>query len=71
MRLIVMPVVLTTVTIIATFLLSTVTNIVSIRNFGMFMSIGLGVALLISLLLTPAWIALFGRDAKQQVGTLH
>ncbi|WP_079202745.1 MMPL family transporter [Pseudomonas sp. CC6-YY-74] len=71
MRLMVMPVVLTTVTTIATFLLSTVTNIVSIRNFGMFMSIGLGVALLISLLLIPAWIALFGRDAKQQVGTLQ
>jgi predicted RND superfamily exporter protein len=71
MRLMVMPVVLTTVTTIATFLLSTVTNIVSIRNFGMFMSIGLGVALLISLLLIPAWIALFGRDAKQQVGTTH
>lgn len=71
MRLMVMPVVLTTVTTIATFLLSTVTNIVSIRNFGMFMSIGLGVALLISLLLIPAWIALFGRNAKQQVGTLH
>ncbi|TIH09201.1 RND family transporter [Pseudomonas leptonychotis] len=71
MRLMVMPVVLTTVTTIATFLLSTVTNIVSIRNFGMFMSIGLGVALLISLLLIPAWIALFGRDAKQQVGTAH
>jgi uncharacterized protein len=66
MRLMVMPVVLTTVTTIATFLISTLTNIVSIRNFGMFMSIGLTVALVISLLLIPAWIALWGRDGKTQ-----
>lgn len=66
MRLMVMPVVLTTVTTIATFLISTLTNIVSIRNFGMFMSIGLAVALIISLLLIPAWIALWGRDGKSQ-----
>ncbi len=66
MRLMVMPVVLTTVTTIATFLISTLTNIVSIRNFGMFMSIGLAVALIISLLLIPAWIALWGRDGKAQ-----
>ncbi len=66
MRLMVMPVVLTTVTTIATFLISTLTNIVSIRNFGMFMSIGLAVALIISLLLIPAWIALWGRDGKTQ-----
>lgn len=62
MRLMMMPVVLTTVTTIATFLISTATNIVSIRNFGVFMSVGLAAALVISLLLIPAWIAVWGKD---------
>ena len=66
MRLMVTPVVLTTVTTIATFLISTTTNIVSIRNFGIFMSVGLTAALIISLLLIPAWISLWGRDEKMQ-----
>jgi len=65
MRLMVTPVVLTTVTTIATFLISTTTNIISIRNFGIFMSIGLSAALIISLLLIPAWISLWGRDEKR------
>jgi len=65
MRLMVTPVVLTTVTTIATFLISTITNIISIRNFGIFMSIGLSAALIISLLLIPAWISLWGRDEKR------
>ncbi|MES2818104.1 MAG: MMPL family transporter [Pseudomonadota bacterium] len=64
MRLMVTPVVLTTVTTVATFLISTTNNIVSIRNFGIFMSIGLTAALIISLLLIPAWIALWGKDEK-------
>lgn len=64
MRLMVTPVVLTTVTTIATFLISTTTNIVSIRSFGIFMSTGLAAALIISLLLIPAWISLWGRDEK-------
>ncbi|NOL74639.1 transporter, partial [Klebsiella pneumoniae] len=62
-RLMVTPVVLTTVTTIATFLISTTNNIVSIRNFGVFMSIGLTAALIISLLLIPAWISIWGKDA--------
>lgn len=66
MRMMVTPVVLTTVTTIATFLISTTTNIVSIRNFGIFMSVGLTAALIISLLLIPAWISLWGRDEKVQ-----
>lgn len=66
MRLMAMPVVLTTMTTIATFVISTMTNIVSIRNFGIFMSVGLAVALLISLILIPAWISLWGRDSKSQ-----
>ncbi|MEW5755625.1 MAG: MMPL family transporter [Pseudomonadota bacterium] len=64
MRLMVAPVVLTTVTTTATFLIATTTNIVSIRNFGLFMSIGLTVALIISLLLIPAWIFAWGRDSE-------
>lgn len=64
MRLMVAPVVLTTVTTTATFLIATTTNIVSIRNFGLFMSIGLIVALIISLLLIPAWIFAWGRDSE-------
>ncbi|MET1077020.1 MAG: MMPL family transporter [Pseudomonas sp.] len=66
MRLMVMPVVLTTVTTVATFLISTTTNIVGIRNFGLFMSIGLTAALIISLLLIPAWISLWGKDEKTE-----
>ncbi|GEM_PF-684210 len=66
MRLMVTPVVLTTVTTIATFVISTTTNIVSIRNFGVFMSLGLTAALIISLLLIPAWISLWGRDGERR-----
>lgn len=62
MRRMVNPVVLTTVTTVATFMISTTNNIVSIRNFGIFMSIGLTAALIISLLLIPAWIHLWGKD---------
>ncbi|MBY8948450.1 MMPL family transporter [Pseudomonas sp. SH10-3B] len=62
MRRMVVPVVLTTVTTIATFMISTTNNIVSIRNFGVFMSIGLTAALIISLLLIPAWISIWGKD---------
>lgn len=62
----VVPVVLTTVTTIATFMISTTNNIVSIRNFGVFMSIGLTAALIISLLLIPAWISIWGKDQPQQ-----
>jgi predicted RND superfamily exporter protein len=64
MRMMVMPVVLTTATTTATFLISTSTNIVSIRNFGLFMAIGLLVAQIISLLLIPAWLSQWGHVEK-------
>nr|WP_295481151.1 MMPL family transporter [uncultured Pseudomonas sp.] len=62
MRLMMVPVVLTTATTIATFVISTTNNIVSIGNFGLFMSIGLTAALIISLLLIPAWIFVWGKN---------
>ncbi|MGH8524181.1 MAG: efflux RND transporter permease subunit, partial [Gammaproteobacteria bacterium] len=58
LRLMMSPVVLTTVTTIAGFLVSTSTNISSIRSFGLFMAIGLATAQLISLMLIPAWLSL-------------
>ncbi len=64
MRLMVPPIVLTTITTVATFLISTLTNIVSIRNFGIFMSVGLVAALIISLVLIPAWLSLWGGATK-------
>lgn len=72
MRLMTSPVILTTVTTCVTFLLSTTTSISNLRNFGMCMSFGMFVALVISLLLIPAWLALLNpkmqrgqaRDAK-------
>jgi predicted RND superfamily exporter protein len=60
LKIMVSPVVLTTVTTTAGFLLSTSTNISNIRSFGLFMVIGLGSAQLISLLLIPSWLNLFG-----------
>ncbi len=60
----VVPVVLTTVTTIATFMISTTNNIVSIRNFGVFMSIGLTAALIISLLSIPAWISIWVKTSR-------
>lgn len=65
MRVMVSPVVLTTATTVAGFLLSTATNISSIRSFGIFMSVGLVAAQIISLLLIPAWLSLV--DAKHVV----
>ncbi len=60
MRLMISPVILTTITTVVGFIFSTATNIESIRMFGLFMAIGLASAQLISLLLLPAWIGLFG-----------
>jgi predicted RND superfamily exporter protein len=58
LRLMISPVVLTTVTTIAGFLVATSTNISSIKSFGLFMAIGLATAQLISLMLIPAWLSL-------------
>ncbi|UXI69111.1 efflux RND transporter permease subunit [Tahibacter amnicola] len=60
MRVMVSPVILTTVTTTAGFLFATMTNISSIRSFGIYMAIGLAFAQLIALLLVPAWLSLFG-----------
>lgn len=60
MRVMVSPVLLTTVTTAAGFLLSTSTNISGIQTFGIYMAIGLAFAQLIALLLVPAWLSLFG-----------
>lgn len=58
------PVLLTTVTTVAAFLVSTSTNISSIWSFGVFMAVGLVVAQIISLLLIPAWLSLWGGKIK-------
>lgn len=64
MRLMTQPVILTTVTTCITFLLSTFTNIVNLRNFGIYMSFGMFVALIISLLMIPAMLFVFKFDKK-------
>lgn len=70
MQVMVSPVLLTTVTTTAGFLLSTSTNISSIRSFGLYMACGLAFAQLIALLLVPAWINLFGdRWLRKRVET--
>jgi predicted RND superfamily exporter protein len=71
LKVIVSPVILTTVTTIAGFLVSTSTNITSIQSFGLFMVIGLASAQLISLLMIPAWLALFGdRYLRKRAGAV-
>ena len=58
LRLMVSPVLLTTVTTIAGFLVATSTNIANIKSFGLFMAVGLATAQIIALLLIPAWLSL-------------
>ncbi len=58
LRIMASPVVLTTVTTVAGFLVATSTKLSSIRHFGLFMAIGLVTAQLISLLLIPACLGL-------------
>lgn len=65
MKIMVSPILLTTVTTTAGFLLSTATNISGIRTFGLYMALGLAFAQLIALLLVPAWLSLFG-DARRK-----
>lgn len=65
-RLMTQPVILTTVTTCITFLLSTFTNIINLRNFGIYMAFGMFVALIISLLLIPAMLFVFKFDKNSQ-----
>lgn len=58
MRLMVSPVILTTITTCVTFTVSTMTSITNLKNFGITMSFGMFVAMVISLLLIPAWLSL-------------
>lgn len=66
MRLMTQPVILTTVTTCITFCLSTFTNIINLRNFGIYMSFGMFVALIISLLMIPAMLFVFNFDKNYQ-----
>lgn len=66
MRIMVSPVLLTTVTTAAGFLISTSTNISGIQVFGLYMAIGLVSAQLIALLLVPAWICVFGSPRRKR-----
>lgn len=59
MRLMTRPVILTTLATCITFILSTTTNIVNLRNFGIYMTFGMFVALIISLLMIPAMLHIF------------
>ncbi|WP_316426017.1 efflux RND transporter permease subunit [Klebsiella oxytoca] len=59
MRLMTRPVILTTLATCTTFILSTTTNIVNLRNFGIYMTFGMFVALIISLLMIPAMLHTF------------
>ncbi len=58
-RLMTRPVILTTLATCTTFILSTTTNIVNLRNFGIYMTFGMFVALIISLLMIPAMLHIF------------
>ncbi|MGF1735845.1 efflux RND transporter permease subunit [Photobacterium satsumensis] len=68
MRLMTAPVVLTTITTCFTFIISTTTSISNLQNFGISMSFGMFVAMIISLLLIPAWLSLLNpkKKAKKQ-----
>ncbi|MGR5063610.1 efflux RND transporter permease subunit [Photobacterium sp. DNB22_13_2] len=68
MRLMTAPVVLTTITTCFTFIISTTTSISNLQNFGISMSFGMFVAMIISLLLIPAWLSLLNpkKAAKKQ-----
>ena len=64
MRLMASPVMLTTITTCVTFLVSTTTSISNLRNFGICMSFGMFVAMIISLLLIPAWLSLLANKKQ-------
>lgn len=69
MRLMVSPVILTTLTTCVTFSLSTTTSISNLKNFGYCMSFGMFVAMIISLLLIPAWLSLLGDGKLKSVAS--
>lgn len=60
MRMMVSPVILTTLTTCVTYMLATKTKISSIQSFGLFISFGMFAALVISLLMIPSWLHLSG-----------
>lgn len=66
MRLMTKPVILTTLATCITFILSTTTNIINLRNFGIYMAFGMFVALIISLLMIPAILFAF-KCGKREV----
>jgi predicted RND superfamily exporter protein len=65
------PVVLTTITTCVTFILSTLTSITNLRNFGVAMSFGMFVAMIISLLLIPAWLSLLSDKKLKNMSSYH
>ena len=67
MRLMASPVILTTITTCITFTVSTTTSISNLRNFGICMSFGMFVAMIISLLLIPAWLSLLSNKKLKQM----
>ncbi len=68
MKVMTSPVILTTITTCLTFIVSTMSGISNIQNFGICMSFGMFVAMIISLLLIPAWLSLLPdkKVVKQQ-----
>lgn len=69
MKIMVSPVLLTTVTTAAGFLIATSTNISGIQTFGLYMAFGLVCAQLIALVLVPAWICVFGDPRRKQAAS--
>jgi len=65
MRLMASPVILTTLTTCLTFSVSTLTSISNLRNFGICMAFGMFVAMIISLLMIPAWLNLLSEKNKK------
>lgn len=69
-RLMSSPVILTTLTTCVTFVISTATGISNLRNFGIFLSVGMFVAMIISLLLIPAWLSLLKNKPVKDNATI-
>lgn len=67
MRLMASPIALTTIATCVTFTVSTMTSISNLRNFGICMAFGMFVAMIISLLLIPAWLSLLSDKKVKQL----
>ena len=67
LKLMVSPVILTTLTTCITFAVSTSSAISNLRHFGLSMSFGMFVAMIISLLLIPAWLSLLSDKTLAKV----